>query len=416
MKCIILAAGKGVRMKSEVPKPLHPIHSRSMLAHLIHTVNKAGIKVSNIVLVLGHGADKIKKVFENFNFAYQAKQLGSGNAVQCARKYLKGYNGDVLILYSDTPLLKKDTLIKLVKTHKKTKSRCTILTAEIDKPDGYGRVIRNDKKEIEKIVEEKDASSKQKKDMHEINVGAYVFKKETLFSYLKKVKLNLRKKEYYLTDIINILQKSKIPIESVLTEDQTEALGINSKAELEKASCILKEGNLETFMEKGVSIADSGTTHIDYEAIIGKDTFIYPHTVIEEDVEIGKNCKIGPFAHLRPGTRIGSNVEIGNFVELVRTEVGNNCKIKHLTYLGDARVGRNVNVGAGVITANYDGKKKNKTIIGDNVFIGVGAILIAPVKIGKGALVGAGSVVTKGKNVPPRGTVIGVPARPFHKK
>ena len=407
IRAIILAAGSGTRMKSKVPKPLHALHSKPILRHLTDTVSSSGIE--KIVLVLGHGIEKIKKEFKGFDTVHQKRQLGSGDAVNCAESRFRNFNGDILILYADTPLLKKETLKKLVKTHKNGNYACTILTARVNNPKGYGRVVR-EKNRITKIVEEKDAAPGEK-GIDEINVGAYIFKKKTLFPYVNKVKINAKKREYYLTDVINILKNANVKIGSFLTKDASEAIGINSRRELAGAHRVIKERAMKKHMERGVTITDPVTTQIDEGAVIGKDTAIYPNTIIEKNVTIGRNCKIGPFARIRAGTKIAKGAEIGNFVELVRTKVGENSKIKHMTYLGDAEVGKDVNIGAGTITANYDGKKKHKTIIGDRAFIGVGAILIAPVKIGKGALVGAGSVVTRKKDVPAGKVVAGVPAR-----
>jgi bifunctional UDP-N-acetylglucosamine pyrophosphorylase/glucosamine-1-phosphate N-acetyltransferase len=410
MRAIILAAGLGTRMHSKIPKPLHLLHSRPILDHLIDTVKKTGIGAENIILVLGHNIKEIKKSYRGFAIAHQKKLLGSGDAVLSAKKYFRNYPGDILLLYSDTPLLKGKTLKNLVAVHRKGSRGCTILTARVGNPAGYGRVARKDGN-ITKIIEEKDALDAEEKNIKEINIGAYVFNKHALFSHIDKIKMNPRKKEYYLTDIVNVLRESGVSVDSFTTREPSEAIGINSRADLAEAHRILKERTLKMHKREGVTILDPRTTHVDSGAKIGKDTVIYPNTVIEKDVEIGEDCKIGPFARIRPGTRIGKAVEIGNFVELVRTRVGEKSKIKHLTYLGDAEVGKGVNIGAGTTTANYDGRKKHKTVIGDKASTGVGAILIAPVKIGKGAIVGAGSVVTKKKDVPAGKVVVGVPAR-----
>ena len=399
-------------MKSGLPKPLHEIHSRPMLEYLINAVNASGVK--KIVLVLGHGADEVKKAFNELDTVVQSKPLGSGDAVNCTKKYFSDYSGDIMVLYSDTPLLKRGTLSKLIKTHRKGNFGGTLLTVKETNPIGYGRIVRDDEEGIIKIVEDKDATLYEQV-IEEINVGAYVFKKDILFPSLDKIKMNTRKKEYYLTDIVGILNKSNVKIGSLLTDDLSESIGINSREEIAKANDMVRKRVLSYFMARGVTIVDRKSTHIDFEAKIGKDTIVYPNTIIEKQVEIGNNSKIGPFAHIRPGTKIGSNVEVGNFVELVRTKVGNGSKIKHKTYLGDTVLGKNVNVGAGTITANYDGKNKTQTVVGDNAFIGVGSILIAPVRIGKNAVIGAGSVVPKKHDVPDGATVMGVPARIYKK-
>ena len=400
-------------MKSKMPKALHEVHSRPMLEYLLNTVKKAGI--TRIVLVLGHGIDDIRKRFSNFDIIPQPKPLGSANAMNSTKKYFQNFRGDILVLYSDTPLLKCETLKKLIKTHRTGRFIATLLTTNLSDPSEYGRVVRDEKGEIVKIVEEKDMTLYEEV-IGEINVGAYCFKKEALFSNLDKIKMNKKKKEYYFTDIIDILKKAKQSLGTFTTEDPSEGMGINSKRDLARANDIARIRVLDDMMAGGITIVDPASTHIDFEAGIGVDTIIYPNTIIEKDVEIGENCSIGPFARIRSGTRLDNGAQIGTFVELVRTKVGSGCKIKHMSYLGDAILGKNINIGAGTITANFDGKFKNKTVIKDNAFIGVGSILIAPVSIGKNAVVGAGSVVTKRHDVPDGKTVAGVPARILHRK
>jgi bifunctional UDP-N-acetylglucosamine pyrophosphorylase/glucosamine-1-phosphate N-acetyltransferase len=268
---------------------------------------------------------------------------------------------------------------------------------------------------VSRIVEEEETSLYEKA-IKEINCGTYCFKAKDLFRSLLEVKANNNKKEYFLTDTIGILNKEKAPIEAFRVKDSDETIGVNTRKDLADAARILKNRILEDLMSCGVTVEDPLSTTIYPEVTIGQDSVIYSHTIIESGVEIGKLCHIGPFARIRPKVRIGDNVEIGNFVELVRTEVGDNTRIKHHTYLGDTTVGKNVNVGAGTITANFDGRKKNRTVIEEGAFVGVGAILIAPVKIGKNAVVGAGSVVPKNHNVPRGATVIGVPARILKRK
>jgi len=413
MACIILAAGRGTRMNSKVPKPLLEVHSRPMLQYLIDSVKDAGI--SKTVLVLGYGASEIKKKFSNFDIVHQSRLLGSGDAVRSTKKYFDNYNGDILIICSDTPLIKSVTLKKLIATHREKNCGATILTTVLNDPEGYGRILRDSEGNIARIVEDKDAT-KYEEIINEINVGAYCFEKQALFSNINKIKMNKKKNEYYLTDIIEHLNKSNTKVGFFTTEDTAECMGINSRISLVNANRIVKKRILKDLMEDGVSIVDVDSTFIDFEVKIGIDTIVYPHTIIEKDVEIGKDCKIGPYAHIRSGTRISKGVEVGNFVELVRTKVGSGCKIKHKTYLGDAVLGKDINIGAGTITANYDGKNKNKTVIKDNAFIGVGSILIAPVTIGKNAVVGAGSVVTKKHDVGDGETVVGIPARSLKKK
>ena len=409
---IILAAGRGTRMKSEIPKVLHRLHSRPILSFILKALD--AVKPEKEILVLGYKDKVVRKAFDGLDTVIQKELLGSGDAVKRTRSLLTNFKGDILVLYGDTPFISGETIKKLVKKHKAEKASCTLLTAKTDDPSGYGRILRDDSGNIIKITEEQDVSVYEK-ILDEINVGCYCFRKVDLFFCLERIKINRKKREYYLTDVIEMLRKGNKRISSVICEDPNAVLGINSKLDLAKADETMREKILESLMLGGVTIVDPGSTFVDMDAEIGKDTVIHPHTVIEGGVKVGKKCEIGPFARLRDGTIIADNVEIGNFTELVRTGVSSGTKIKHMTYLGDTEVGKNVNIGAGTITANYDGKKKNKTVIEDRAFIGVGAILIAPVTIGKGAAVGAGSVVTKKKHVPPGATVVGIPARLLRK-
>jgi len=405
---VILAAGRGTRMKSDIPKVLQELHHRPILSFLIKTLEIVGIEKKALVVNV---ADKdIRNTFDMLEIVTQEKPLGSGDALKQAGAYLQKFKGHVLVLCGDTPFITGKTIKKLIEKHKANKASCTLLTAQVGNPSGYGRILRDDSDDIIKIVEEKDLSLYED-TIGEINVGCYCFNKEDLFFYIDKIKLNSKKKEFYLTDIVEILKHNNKKVLSVSCDDPSEYIGINSRMDLASAEDMIKTKVLEAIMSAGVTITDPASTFVDIDAKIGKDTIIYPHTIIEKDVVVGEHCKLGPFAHLRGGTRIEGRVEIGNYVELVRTKVSSGTKIKHMTYLGDTEVGKNVNIGAGTITANFDGKNKNRTVIGDNAFIGVGAILIAPVKIGSGATIGAGSVVTKNKDVPAGETVIGVPAR-----
>lgn len=405
---IILAAGLGTRMKSDIPKALQNLHNRPLLSFLIDMLDEAGVEKK--IIVLSKDVDRIKKLFPGVNYVTQKRPLGSGDAVKQAEIKLSRFKGDVLVLYVDTPLIKAGTIKRLIKEHREKKNACTLLTARIGKPEGYGRIIRDVNGDIIKIAEGKKLSIYEGVT-NEINVGCYCFDKESLFSYIGHIRLNHTKKEYFLTDLIEIFKKHNKKIGSVNSSHPDEILGVNSKVELSMAEEIIQKNILQRLMSEGVTIVDARNTFIDKDTRIGRDCIIYPYTIIERKVTIGRSCRIGPFARLREGTIIKENVEIGNFVELVRTTVSSGAKIKHMAYLGDTYIGENVNIGAGVITANFDGKKKNKTVIGDNAFIGVGAILIAPVRIGKNAVVGAGCVVTKNKDVPAGKTVIGVPAR-----
>ncbi|OGW78730.1 MAG: hypothetical protein A3C51_03875 [Omnitrophica bacterium RIFCSPHIGHO2_02_FULL_46_20] len=407
---IILAAGRGTRMKSLTPKVMHTLLGKPMISYVVDTVRGAGI--ADIVAVIGFGGEKVKEFFKETKVrtVLQKKLLGSADAVRAARKEIKKFKGDILVVYGDTPLIKKETLARLAEKHKSSGASLTLLTTILKNPTGYGRIIRNTDGKILKIAEEDEAGT-HKKEIKEINVGTCIFKAEDLFGPLAEIKRDNAKKEYYLTDAVNILSLKAKKIDSMAIDDLSEMIGVNSRKELAEATTVLKNRTADELIASGVTIQDPLSTTIYPGVKIGRDTLIYPNTVIESDVIIGKACHIGPFAHIRPGTRIGNKVEVGNFVELVRTEVQDFTKVKHHTYLGDAKVGKNVNIGAGTITVNYDGKNKNRTVIGDRAFIGVGAILIAPIKIGRRALVGAGSVVLKGQNIKDGATVVGVPAR-----
>jgi bifunctional UDP-N-acetylglucosamine pyrophosphorylase/glucosamine-1-phosphate N-acetyltransferase len=340
----------------------------------------------------------------------QKKLRGSADAVLTAKRHIASCGGDCLVVYGDTPLITAATLVKLIDRHNSSSASLTLLTAVLKNPTGYGRIIRNTDGKILKIAEEDEAKS-YKKEIKEINVGTCIFNCASLLESLKHIGCDNEKKEYYLTDAVKILADSGKKIESVAVEDVIEMTGVNSRVELAQASTCIRSRVLEGHMASGVTVEDPSTTIIYPGARIGVDTVIYANTIIESDVVIGARCRIGPFARVRPGTRIADGAEVGNFVELVRTEIGKDTKVKHHTYLGDTKVGKNVNVGAGTITANYDGEKKNRTIIGDGAFIGVGTILIAPVKVGKKALTGAGTVVLKNHNITAGATAVGVPSR-----
>ncbi len=414
LACVILAAGRGTRMRSEVPKILHEILERPMIDYVLDLPKAVG--AAKTIVVLGYKHEVVKKAIkDNVKFVIQRSLLGSGDAVNQAKSELSDFDGDVLVLCGDAPLVKEETIRELLNAHRSTKSSCTILTTFLKDPTSYGRIVRDDEGRVIKITEELDATIFEKA-IEEINVGAYFYKSKDLFKALSMVKNNNKKNEYFLTDTIGIIARSGKKIETYTTKDTDEIIGINSRIELAKAESVTRRRVLDSFMLSGVTIKDPANTYIASNVKIGIDSIIYSHTIIESGVIIGKNCKIGPFARIRPGSSIADNSEIGNFVEVVRTKVGENSKVKHHTYLGDAEVGNSVNIGCGTIVANYDGKNKSKTEIGDNSFIGSGTVLIAPVKIGKSAVTGAGSVVTKNKNVPNGGIVVGIPAKPIKKK
>jgi bifunctional UDP-N-acetylglucosamine pyrophosphorylase / glucosamine-1-phosphate N-acetyltransferase len=410
---IVLAAGRGTRMKSGTPKVLHEILGRAMIAHVISSLKKAGVK--DIITVIGHGSEGVKKILTGMKTVTQKRLLGSGDAVLCARKMLDKPAQDVLVICGDTPLVRPDTIKRLIAKYKESGSSAVVLTAKVKDPTGYGRIIRDGGGMVSKIVEDLEASLYEEV-VDEINAGTYCFKAGDLFEALSQVKPDNVKKEIFLTDAIGFLYAKGKKVEAVAAEDPEEGKGINDRADLASVTNFMKKKILAGLEASGVTIEDPSSTTIYPGAKIGRDTIIHPNTLIENDVVIGERCHIGPFARIRPDVTIGDGAEIGNFVELVRTSIGRRTKVKHHTYLGDASVGKDANIGAGTITANYDGKSKNRTVIKDRAFIGVGAILIAPVKIGKGAVVGAGAVIPKRRNVPSGATVIGIPARIFRKK
>lgn len=411
---IILAAGKGERMRSDLPKVLHPICGRPMFLYTLDLVKS--LKIKNVIVVLGHKHREVVRLLsKNVKVVLQKRLLGTADAVKCTKGYLRGFKGSLLILYADHALFKRETISKLVRHHIKNNLDATLLTAVVNDPVGYGRILRDRGGVVSGVVEENKANDFQK-DIKEINLGASCFDKEKLFDALRYIKADNPKKEYYLTESIGVLYKRDVSIEAIRISDIDEAMGINHYPDLVKANRLMRKRIHENLMKQGVRVFDPDSTFIDWDVKIGQNTTIYPFTVIERDVKIGKNCSIGPFTHLRPGTVIKDNVILGNFVELVRSDVGKRCRVKHFSYLGDSRIGSYVNIGAGSVTANFDGKKKSVTVIKDRAFIGSDTILIAPVKVGKSAVTGAGSVITKDNNVPDRGVVVGVPAKILKKR
>jgi len=411
---IILAAGKGERMKSKLPKVLHPLAGRPMLDYVLDLAKS--LKPKYKICVVGHKFEMVGEYIEErkegFRIVIQKRLLGSADAVKQAKSSLRNFRGTVLVLYGDNPLVRPQTVSKLIQHHRRLNAQATLLAATLDNPKGLGRIIRDTANNICRVVEEVQANDYEK-DIKEVNTGIVCFEKDMLYRALTRVKLNPRKKEYCLTDVIQILYKQKALIKSLKLEGPQEATGINSQAELSKAEKIMQKRLLEALMEKGVRIVDPESTKVCWDTRIQKDTIVFPFTVIESNVKIGKACLIGPFCHLREGVVIRDNSVVGNFTELSRTKLGRGTLAKHFCYLGDARIGKKVNIGAGTVTANFDGKKKNVTTIKDNAFIGSNSTLIAPVKVGKRATTGAGSVVTRNRDVPSGVTVVGVPAKPL---
>lgn len=416
-KCIILAAGEGTRMKSSLPKVLQPVCGKPMLGYILKTVAKAGIKeVIVVVNAKSHGRQIKDFLGKTVKTVEQKQLLGTAHAVIQARELLEKYKGNILIICGDTPLLTVTTVESLIKKHITTGASCTLLTAIMKNPTGYGRIVRDSLGRIKEIVEEKDASIYEKV-IEEINTGIYCFKPEELFFSLKEVKSDNVKKEFYLTDVVKIFYRKGLKIDFAATNDTEEILGINTKNELARAQDVIRGRILARLMDSGVTILDPKSTFIDEEVSMGQDTTIYPHVIIEGKSSIGKTCKIGSFCRLRDNCRIGDNVVIGSFVEMVRTSIKGNTKIKHQCYLGDVQIGSYVNIGAGTVVDNYDGKKKYRTIIEDGVLIGSGVILIAPVKIKKNTICKAGTVIAKNKDAANKTMELAdVPAYALHKK
>lgn len=425
LKTLILAAGKGTRMKSNIPKIVHKVNGIPMISKIITVLEEIG-STENI-LILGYKKEEVLKVVgENSSYVLQNEQLGTGHAVIQAKDKLKYYDGDVMVVCGDTPLLKPETLKKLYNFHKDSGAVTTILTSIYENPFGYGRIVKENGL-VKAIVEEKEANDEVKK-IKEVNAGVYCFNSKELFKALNKINNNNEKSEYYLTDVIGIQVNENKKVRSFILEDSMEILGVNSKVELAQAGNILRDRKNISLMEDGVILIDPTNTYIEENVKIGKDTVIYPGAIIQGDTVIGENCEIlgttriinskiknnvkiessviedsiledgvtmGPFAHLRPKSHLKESVHIGNFVEVKKSTLEKGVKAGHLTYLGDAQVGENTNIGAGTITCNYDGVNKFKTIIGKEAFIGSDSMLVAPVNIGEKALVGAGSVITK---------------------
>ena len=436
---VVLAAGMGKRMKSRLPKVLHPVLGQPMLANVLDAV--AGLSPEKTVIVIGNGGDEVAKAAGNgsgVSYARQEEQLGTGHAANCARGALKGFNGDVLIVNGDYPLITGKTLKSFVKKHQRDGADVSILTAFVGDPYGYGRIARNGRGNVDRIVEEKDASADEKK-INEINSGTYCVKSDFLWKALSALTPQNSQGEYYLTDIVGIAKGKSLGVSGVPVKDPNEVLGVNDRAQLAYAEGLLRDRVNEGLMAGGVTIIDPANTYISPGVKIGRDTVIYPgtyiygRTVIGEgtfigpgvwiedsrigagvtvkmscyitEAEVEDGVSVGPFAHLRPGAKIMDGAKIGNFVEIKKSTIGPGSKVPHLSYVGDAVLGSGVNIGAGTITCNYDGFKKYETIIGDNVFIGSDTMLVAPVKVGKGATTGAGSTITK--DVPEGALAIG---------
>lgn len=433
LKTLILAAGKGTRMKSDLPKVIHKVNGIPMVKKILNVLEELGTEEN--ILILGHKKEEILKVLGDVKYVVQEEQLGTGHAIMQGKELLKDYDGDVMILCGDTPLLKAETLGRMYKEHKESGNSTTVLTSIYENPFGYGRIVKENG-EVIGIVEEKEASEEIKK-IKEVNAGVYCCNSKELFKALENVTNDNEKGEYYLTDIIKIQVNEGKKVGSFVLSDNREILGVNSKVELAKASEILRERKNISLMEEGVILIDPKATYVEESVSVGKDTVLYPGVVLQGQTIIGENCELigttriidsklgsdiiiessvieesivddkvtmGPFAHLRPKSHLKEKVHIGNFVEVKKSTLEYGVKAGHLTYLGNATVGKDTNIGAGTITCNYDGVNKYDTVIGENVFIGSDTMLVAPVNIGDKALTGAGSVITK--DVAPRALAV----------
>ncbi|MEN1990486.1 bifunctional UDP-N-acetylglucosamine diphosphorylase/glucosamine-1-phosphate N-acetyltransferase GlmU [Paenibacillus sp. ES5-4] len=422
---IVLAAGQGKRMKSKLYKVLHPVCGKPMVGHVLDAALRAGVE--RTVVVVGHGAEAVQSFLgTKAEYALQAEQLGTGHAVKQAKDLLGSESGSTIVVCGDTPLVTSETLQGLMELHESRGAAATVLTANLDQPHGYGRVIRSEDGSVLRIVEQKDCNP-QEDAVKEINTGTYCFDNAKLFAALEKVTNENAQGEFYLTDVIGIFRNEGEVVEAYMSDDIAESIGVNDRLALSQAEGFMRERLAKHHMLNGVTIIDPASTYIGADVTIGADTVLYPGTVLKGTTTIGEACQIGPhadiedsvihngvaikhsvvskseigdevtvgpFANLRPGTKLGRKVKIGDFVEVKNATIDEGSKVSHLSYVGDAQVGKNVNIGCGAITVNYDGYNKAVTTIEDDAFVGSNVNLIAPVTIGKGAYVVAGSTIT----------------------
>ena len=424
---IILAAGRGTRMRSDRPKVLHPLAGLPLVEHVVRAADR--LRPARTGLVVGHRAERVEAALAHrasLAYARQDEQRGTGHALLQAAPLFEGLAGTLVVLSGDVPLIRPDTLARLVRTHEEAGAALTVLTAEVPRPYGYGRIVRADGR-LARIVEERDASASQRR-LKEINGGVYALDLPPLFDAIREIPPAGATNEIYLPDLVRIYRGRGRPVETVAVADPDEVRGINSQTELAEVKRIVRQTRNEELMAAGVTIEDPATTYVDMDVAVGPDTVIHPGVFLQGRTHVGARCelhagvrivdstlgddvtvldhclvqgaaladgaRVGPFAHLRPGAAVGEGAKVGNFVEMKKSSLGRGSKANHLSYLGDATIGDGVNVGAGTITCNYDGKRKHPTTIGDRVFIGSGAQLVAPVTLGDDAYVGAGSCVT----------------------
>lgn len=441
---ILLAAGQGTRMKSSLPKVLHPIAGKPMIWHALQAIQQS--TTEKPLVVVGHGAQEVTKYLDDLaQTVLQQPQLGTGHAVMQAESLLKGKTDMVLVCYSDMPLLRGETLQKLVETQKNNKGPISMLTVEADDPRGFGRVIRKADGSVSAIVEEYVATAEQLQ-VKELNVGGYCFDANWLWDALRRIPKNPQKGEYYLTDTVELASKAGLPVQAVVMDDLEETIGINTRVHLSEVEAAMRRRINQGHMLNGVTMVDPASAYIDVDVKIGRDTVLMPNTclygkneigegnligpnTVIRDSKIGNRCKVlasvlegalldddvdmGPFARLRKGAHLGNHVHMGNFGEVKDSYLAEGVKMGHFSYIGNAQIGANTNIGAGTVTCNYDGEKKHATEIGEDVFIGSDTMLVAPLTIGSGARTGAGAVVTK--NVAEDTLVVGMPARAIKK-
>jgi len=441
---VILAAGQGTRMNSDLQKVLHPLCGKPMLWHVLEALKTVTTEKS--VVVIGHGADDVKNyVGDSAECVLQEPQLGTGHAAMQAEPLLKGRTEYVIVTYADMPLLRDETFKQLVETQRRNPGPLSILTVIADAPRGFGRIVRNADGTVNAIVEE-DVATPEQREIKELNVGAYCFKADWLWDALHRIEKNPKKGEYYLTDVVELAVKDHVPVQAVIHDDFIETIGINTRVHLSEAEAALRTRINREHMLNGVSLMDPTSTYIEVGVKIGKDTTLMPNTYIHGNTMIGERnvigpntiirnstigngCKIlasvlegavleddidmGPFARLRKGAHLKSHVHMGNFGEVKDSTLHEGVKMGHFSYIGNATIGANTNIGAGTITCNYDGEKKHATEIGEDAFIGSDTMLVAPLKLGNGARTGAGAVVTK--DVPDDTLVVGIPARAIRK-
>ena len=389
---IVMAAGKGTRMKSKKSKLVQKIYGKEIVKRAVENAEKAGVK--DIVAVVGYQKEEVMAALgDSVKYAFQEEMLGTGHAVMQAKEYLKGKKGKVLVLNGDVPLLRPETLNKLIEKSIENKEYATLLTAIYDNPTGYGRIIRDEGGNIEAIIEEKDTKASQRK-IKEINAGIYCFDIEELLAALEKIKPNNAQGEYYITDVIQLMNEKGLKTGAVIVEDNTEILGINDRIQLEMLTKVLQMRINTEHMKNGVTIEDVNNTYIYDDVKIGMDTVIHPNTIIKSGVEIGEDCELGPNSYIREGCKLANKVKVGSFVEIKKAIIGEGTKVPHLSYMGDCEIGERCNIGCGTITCNYDGLHKSKTIIGNHSFIGSNVNLVAPVTLGDETFVAAGSTIT----------------------